>query len=34
VLDKAEGFDSVSGIGVRGAVGGKALALGNSAPMA
>jgi Cu+-exporting ATPase len=34
VLDKAEGFDSISGIGVRGAVGGKALALGNSALMA
>jgi Cu+-exporting ATPase len=33
-LDKAEGFDSISGIGVRGAVGGKALALGNSALMA
>ncbi len=32
-LDKAEGFDSISGIGVRGAVGGKALALGNTALM-
>jgi Cu+-exporting ATPase len=34
VLDKAEGFDSISGIGVKGSVGGKALALGNSALMA
>jgi Cu+-exporting ATPase len=34
VLDKAEGFDSVAGIGVKGTVGGKALALGNSALMA
>ncbi len=34
VLDKAEGFDSISGIGVRGVVGGKALALGNTALMA
>jgi len=33
VLDKAEGFDSISGIGVRGTVGGKALALGNTALM-
>jgi Cu+-exporting ATPase len=33
-LDKAEGFDSISGIGVTGAVGGKALALGNSTLMA
>ena len=34
VLDKAEGFDSIAGIGVRGVVGGKALALGNTALMA
>lgn len=34
VLDKAEGFESVAGLGVRGTVGGKALALGNSALMA
>ncbi len=34
VLDKAEGFESSSGIGVRGHVGGKALALGNTALMA
>jgi Cu+-exporting ATPase len=34
VLDKAEGFDSISGIGVRGTVCGKALALGNPALMA
>jgi P-type Cu+ transporter len=33
-LDSAEGFASDSGIGVRGSVGGKALALGNSALMA
>jgi Cu+-exporting ATPase len=33
VLDKAEQFDSESGIGVRGHVAGKALALGNSALM-
>ncbi len=33
VLDKAEGFESSSGIGVRGTVGGHALALGNSALM-
>ena len=33
-LDKAEQFDSESGIGVRGTVGGKALALGNTALMA
>ena len=33
-LEKAEGFESGSGIGVRGNVGGKALALGNSALMA
>ncbi len=32
-LDKAEGFESSSGIGVRGHVGGKALALGNAALM-
>ncbi len=32
-LDSAEGFESDSGIGVRGNVGGKALALGNSALM-
>ena len=32
-LDKAEQFDSASGIGVRGTVGGKALALGNTALM-
>jgi P-type Cu+ transporter len=34
VLDKAEGFESSTGIGVRGTVGGKALALGNAALMA
>jgi len=33
VLDKTEGFDSIAGIGVRGTVGGKALALGNTALM-
>ena len=33
VLEKAEGFESSSGIGVRGSVGGKALALGNTALM-
>jgi P-type Cu+ transporter len=33
-LDKAEGFESSSGIGVQGRVGGKALALGNTALMA
>jgi P-type Cu+ transporter len=33
VLDKAEQFDSASGIGVRGIVAGKALALGNTALM-
>ena len=33
VLDKAEGFDSASGIGVRGSVTGRALALGNTAWM-
>jgi Cu+-exporting ATPase len=32
-LDKAEGFDSGTGIGVRGSVSGKALALGNTALM-
>ncbi len=32
-LDTAEGFESGSGIGVRGSVGGKALALGNTALM-
>ena len=32
-LDKAEGFESDTGIGVRGKVGGKALALGNTALM-
>ena len=33
-LEKAEGFESGTGIGVRGAVGGKQLALGNAALMA
>ncbi|HYN64403.1 MAG TPA: copper-translocating P-type ATPase, partial [Candidatus Limnocylindrales bacterium] len=33
VLDKADGFESSSGIGVRGIVGGKQLALGNTALM-
>ena len=33
VLDKAEGFESATGIGVRGSVGGKHLALGNTALM-
>ncbi|MBC7942589.1 MAG: heavy metal translocating P-type ATPase [Chitinophagaceae bacterium] len=33
VLDKPEQFDSASGIGVRGSVGGKALSLGNTALM-
>jgi len=33
VLDKVEGFESSTGIGVRGSVGGKALALGNTALM-
>ena len=33
VLDKTEGFESVAGIGVRGSVGGKAVALGNAALM-
>ena len=32
-LDKAEGFESGSGIGVRGTVAGRALALGNTALM-
>ena len=32
-LDKAEGFESSTGIGVRGNVGGKAVALGNTALM-
>lgn len=34
VLDKVEGFESASGIGVRGVVAGKRLALGNGALMA
>ena len=34
LLDKTEQFDSESGIGVRGTVAGKALALGNTALMA
>ena len=33
VLDKAEGFESGTGMGVRGSVGGQALALGNTALM-
>ena len=33
VLDKPEGFDSIAGIGVKGMVEGKALALGNTALM-
>jgi P-type Cu+ transporter len=33
ILDKPQQFDTSSGIGVRGTVGGKALALGNSALM-
>jgi P-type Cu+ transporter len=33
VLDKVEGFESSSGIGVRGSVGGRQLALGNTALM-
>ena len=33
VLDKAEGFESATGIGVRGKVGGRLLALGNTALM-
>jgi len=32
-LDKAEQFDSASGIGVKGVVGGKSLAIGNTALM-
>ena len=34
VLDKPESFDSASGIGVKGMVGGQALALGNTTLMA
>ena len=34
VLEKAEGFESSTGMGVRGSVAGKALALGNTALMA
>ena len=34
VLEKAEGFESGTGIGVRGTVGGRKLALGNAALMA
>jgi Cu+-exporting ATPase len=33
VLDKTEGFESITGIGVRGSIGGKQLALGNIALM-
>jgi Cu+-exporting ATPase len=33
VLDKADGFESITGIGVRGSVAGKKLALGNTALM-
>jgi len=33
VLDKADGFESITGIGVRGTVGDKQLALGNTALM-
>lgn len=33
ILDKADNFESASGIGVRGTVGGKTLALGNTALM-
>ncbi|MFT7773979.1 copper-transporting P-type ATPase [Roseateles sp.] len=33
VLDRPEGFESGSGIGVRGSVGGRSLALGNTALM-
>ena len=33
-LDKAEGFESSTGIGVRGSVGGRPAALGNTALMA
>ena len=32
-LDKAEDFDSVTGMGVRGVIGGRAVALGNTALM-
>src|SRR5690606_36141378 len=32
-LEKADEFDSVTGLGVRGSVGGRSLALGNSALM-
>jgi P-type Cu+ transporter len=32
-LEKADGFEATSGVGVRGSVGGKALALGNAALM-
>jgi Cu+-exporting ATPase len=32
-LDKVDGFESITGIGVRGTVGGKLLALGNTALM-
>ncbi len=34
VLDKAEGFESIAGLGVRGRVGGQTVALGNAALMA
>lgn len=34
VLDKVDGFESISGIGVRGSLGAKLLALGNTALMA
>ncbi len=33
VLDKVDGFESSTGIGVRGSIGGKTLALGNTALM-
>ena len=33
-LDKAEGFESITGIGVQGSVGGQKMALGNTALMA
>src|SRR5450830_695155 len=32
-LDKVDGFESITGIGVRGTVGSKLLALGNTAPL-
>jgi Cu+-exporting ATPase len=32
-LDKAAGFEAITGVGVRGSVGGKAVALGNTALM-